>query len=60
MAADVLWKVHIEGSIKKANNFFYMLKRNVAIKLNPFVGLFKSLILPVLLYDFTCLNAGKT
>ena len=46
--------------MKKANNIVYMINRNVAISLNRFVGLFKSLILPVLLYDFTCLNAGRT
>ena len=39
-----------------------MLKRNVATKVNTFVklGLYKFLILPVLLYGFTCLTARRT
>ena len=61
VAADVSWK-HIEERMKNANKVLYMLKRNVATKLNTFVklGLYKSLILPVLLYGFTCLTAGRT
>ena len=48
--------------MKKANKVLYMLKRNIAIKLNTFVklGLYKSLILPVLLYGFRGLTAGRT
>ena len=62
VAADVSWKQHIEERMKKANKVLYMLKRNVATKVNTFVklGLYKSLILPVLLYGFTCLTAGRT
>ena len=62
VAADVSWKQHIEEKMKKANKVLYMLKRNVATKVNTFVklGLYKSLILPVLLYDFTCLTARRT
>ena len=62
MAADVSWKQHIEERMKKANKVLYMLKRNVATKVNTFVklGLYKSLILPVLLYGLTCLTAGRT
>ena len=62
VAADVSWKQHIEERMKKANKVLYMLKRNVATKVNTFVkmGLYKSLILPVLLYGFTCLIAGST
>ena len=60
VAADVLWKRQIEERIKKANKVLYMLKRNVATKVKTFVklGLYKSTILPVLLYGFTCLTAG--
>ena len=62
VAADVSWKLHIEERMKKANKVLYMLKRNVENKVNTFVklGLYKSLILPVLLYGFTCLTAGGT
>ena len=50
VAADVSWKQHIEERMKKANKALYMLKRNVATKVNTFVklGLYKSLILPAL------------
>ena len=62
VSADVSWKQHIEERMKKANKVLYMLKRNLADKVNMFVklGLYKSLILPVLLYGFTCLTAGRT
>ena len=62
VVADVSWKQHIEERMKKANKVLYMIKRNVATKVNTFVklGLCKSLILPVLLYGFTCLTAGRT
>ena len=61
VAADVSWKQHIEERMKKANKVLYMLKRNVATKVNTFgkLGLYKSLILSVLLYGFTCLTAGR-
>ena len=44
VAADVSWKQHIEERMKKANKVLYMLKRNVATKVNTFVklGLYKS------------------
>ena len=62
VAADVSWKQHIEERMKKANKVLYMLKQNVATKVNTFVklGLYNSLILPVLLYVITCLTAGRT
>ena len=55
VAADVTWKQHIEERMKKANKVLYMLKRNVATKVNTLVklGLYESLILPVLLYGRT-------
>ena len=62
VAADVSWKQHFEERMKNASKVMYMLKRNVATKVNTFVklGLYNSLILPVLLYSFTCLTAGRT
>ena len=62
VAADVLWKLHIEEKRKMQKKVLYMLKRNVEIKAQTFVklGLYKSLILPVPLYGFTCLAAGRT
>ena len=59
VAGDISWKQQIEERTKKANKVLYMLKRIVAIKVNTLVkfGLYKYLILPVLLYGFTCLTA---
>ena len=39
VAADLSWKQHIQERTKKANKVLYMLKRNVAIKVNTFVKL---------------------
>ena len=41
---------------QKANDFLYCLRRNVAYKANIFVnfGLYKSILLPILLYGFDC------
>ena len=62
VAADVWWKQHIDERMKKANKVLYLLKRNVATKVNTFVkiGLYKYLILSVLLYGFTFSTAGRT
>ena len=62
VAADISRKQHIEEKMTKTNKVLCMLKRNIAIKVNTFVrelGLYKSLILPVLLYGFTGLTAGR-
>ena len=44
VASDVSWKQHFEERMKKANKVLYMLKRNVATKVNTFkkFGLYKS------------------
>ena len=53
---------HTEERLRKANKVLYLLRRNVAVQVTPLIklGLFKSLIIPVLLYGFTCINASRS
>ena len=53
-------RVNIEK--RKANKVLYLLRRNVAVQVKPLIelGLYKSLILPVLLYGFTCINPSRS
>ena len=55
---DLSWSKHIEERLRKANKVLYLLRRNVAVQVKPLIklGLYKSQILPVLLYGFTCTN----
>ena len=55
------WEMHIEERLRKANEVLYFLRRNVAVKVQTLVklGLYKSLILPVLLYGLACVFASR-
>ena len=55
VAEDITWKAHIDKRLKKANKRLYMIRRNVAVNVKTFIklGLYKSLILPNLLYGFS-------
>ena len=52
--------IHLEERMKKANRVFYSL-RNVAFKVNMCIklGLYKSMILPVLMYGSSCRNLNR-
>ena len=56
------WSKHIEERLRKANKVQYLLRRNVAVQVKALIklGLYKSLILPVLLYGFTCINPSRS
>ena len=58
---NLTWKMHIEERLRKANKVLYFLRRNVTVKVQILVklGLYKSLILPVLLYGFACVFASR-
>ena len=58
---DLSWS-NIEERLRKANKVLYLLRRNVAVQVKPLIklGLYKSLILPVLLYGFTCINSSRS
>ena len=56
------WSTHIEHRIEKANKVFYFLRRNVVfnVKFSVKLRLYKSVILPVLLYGLNCAYQSRT
>ena len=58
---NLTWKKHIEERLRTANKVLYLLRRNVAVKVQTLVklGLYKSVILPVLFYGFSCVFASR-
>ena len=50
-------KIYLEERMKKANRVFYSLRRNVAFKVK--LGLYKSMILTVLMYGSSCCNLNR-
>ena len=55
-------KLEYEHRIEKANKVFYCLRSNVAfnVKFSVNLGLYKSVILPVLLYVLNCAYQSRT
>ena len=58
---NLTWKMYIKERLRKANKVPNFLRRNVAVKVQTFVklGLYKSLILPMLLYGFACVFTSR-
>ena len=58
MLGDLSWSTHLNERLKKANKILYSLRQNVAYNVNTFVklGLYKSILLPVLTYGCHCAN----
>ena len=56
------WSVHINPRLNKANRVLYLIRRNVAYAVKPFIklGLYKLLVLPVLLYGVNCTTPSKS
>ena len=59
---DLSWTCHINERLKKSNKVLYLLRRNIAYSVNTFVklGLYKSIVLPILLYGFHCVKVSRT
>ena len=59
--SDFTWKIHLEERMKKANRVFYSLRRNVAFKINMRIklGIYKAMILTVLMYGSSCCNLNR-
>ena len=59
---DLSWSKTIEERLRKANKVLYLLRRNVAVQVKPLIklGLYKSLILPVLMYGWLHLHKPIT
>ena len=57
---DMTWSLPISDRLKIANKALYLLRRNVSPKVNVFVnvklGLYKSILLPILLYGMNCVR----
>ena len=58
MLGDLSWSTHLTERFKKSNKLLCSLRRNVAYNVNTFVklGLYKSILLPVLTYGCHCAN----
>ena len=59
--SSLTWRINSEERMKKAKRVFYSLRRNVAFKVNMRIklGLYKSMILPVLMYGSPCCNLNR-
>ena len=53
---------HINARLNKANRVLYLIRRNVAYVVKLFIklGLYKSLVRPVLLYGINCTTPSKS
>ena len=60
IANDMSWNLHIDRAGLKANKNFFAIKRNIS-NLNRVakLNLFKSMIIPVILYASPCLGLNK-
>ena len=58
---DLTWKTHIEERLKEANKVLYLLRRNIVLHVRQQIklGLYNSLILPVLLHGSACTNPNR-
>ena len=56
VSKKLTWSAHINARLNKANRVLYLIRRNVAYAIKPFIkqGLYKSLVLPDLLYGINC------
>ena len=62
VSKKLTWSAHITARLDKANRVLYLIKGNAAYAVKPFIklGLYKSLVLQVLLYGINCTTASKS
>ena len=62
VSKKLTWSAHINARLNKANRVLHLIRRNVAYAVKPFnkLGLYKSLVLPVLLYGINCTTPSKS
>ena len=62
VSKKLILSAHINASLNKAIRVLYFVRRNVAYAVKPFVklGLFKSLVLPFLLFGINCTTPTKS
>ena len=57
---DMSWNLHIDKAVLKANKTFFAIKRNISnINRVAKLNLFKSMIIPVILYASPCFGLDK-
>ena len=58
---DLSWRLHVNTRIYKPNQVLFLLGRNVHAKFRISVklGVYKSLVLPVLLFGFNCVSPSS-
>ena len=56
------WSAHVNARLKKSNRVLHALRENVVLKVKTFIklGLYKSLVSPVLLFGMNCVQMTKT
>ena len=61
LTSDLTWNMHISKKVAKANGVLYLLRRNVSQSVGARIklGLYKSLVLPILLYGIECFHLSK-
>ena len=61
LTSDLTWNMHISKKVAKANGVLYLLRRNVSQSVGARIklGLYKSLVLPILLYGIQCIHLSK-
>ena len=62
VSKKLTWSALINARLNKANIVLYLIRRNVAYAVKPFIklGLYKSPVLPVLLYGINCTTRSKS
>ena len=62
ICGNLNWSCHIENRLIRANKVLFSLIRNVAEEVKPFTnfGLYKSLVLPVLMNGLNCAQVRRT
>ena len=61
LTSDLTWNMQISKKVAKANGVLYLLRRNVSQSVGARIklGLYKSLVLPILLYCIQCIHLSK-
>ena len=61
VSKDLTWTTHFDSRMSKANKTFYCIRRNLefTVKMRIKLGLYKSLILPVLTYGLIICNISR-
>ena len=62
VSKKLTWSAHINARPNKANRVLYLIRKNIAYAVKPFIklGLYKSPVLPVLLYGINCTTPSKS